>query len=466
MKTIKMISVAIGILMSQAFFANAGYFNSTPLPRCEVQITSQLSRGSENNDVLILQNVLVRSGFLHASPNGYFGYQTEAAVRYFQSVNGISATGVVGPLTRNAINERLCDIDVVGVGGSYENVYADGVTYVSPEDPFVQVITPQPSSEAFVYTTPQEKTSFLSSVTGTVSSAVNSLFTPQTQNISPIVTSQNVLNPATVTVSPNSSAINPIHSTQVIYAPSVGYTYGITPESASVTVTSPLPNTTFKEGDTVNVRWYTSNLKSTTFTISIENNVSRQSKVIGMTSGNSYTFTLSSDILNDICSGVCTNNQTGSFKIVLSTQAVDIAGNTSTLKASVAQVTITRTPILSGVSITTSKTPVNSGDGFKLYTNIPRGASWDAYLTGNYSIRVRAVCPSSTSVSIAGVSCGNDFVIPFAPSYFQQEIPTSIINTSWFRQTVVFELTVTNLSGDIIGTNSVNVIVNGTPFSW
>ena len=464
MKTIKMISVAVGILATQAFFASAGYFNTTPLPRCEVQITSQLSRGSENNDVLILQNLLVRAGFLHAVPNGYFGYQTESAVRYFQAVNGISATGIVGPSTRNAVNERLCDIDVAGMGVSYENVYADGVTYVSPEDPFVQVITPQPSGESFIYTTPQEKTSsFLSSVLGTVASTVSSLATTNT-TISPVTVTSNHL---PVTTNNNvSSAITPIRSTQVIYSPAVGYTYGITPESASVTVTSPAPNSTFKEGDTVNVRWYTTNLKNTTFTLSLENTISGQNKVITTTTGSSHTFTLTPDLLNDVCSGICTNNQTGSFKIVLSTPASDIAGNISTLKASVAQVTTTRTPILSGVSITTSRSPVNSGDPFKLYVNIPRGASWDAYATGNYSIRIRPVCPSSVTASVAGAQCGTDFVIPFAPSYFQQEIPTNIINTSWFKQTVTFELTVLNLAGTTIGTNSVNVVVNGTPFSW
>lgn len=463
MKTIKMISITVGVLATQAFFASAGYFNTTPLPRCEVQITSQLSRGSENNDVLILQNLLVRAGFLHAVPNGYFGYQTEAAVRRFQAVNRISTTGVVGPSTRNAVNERLCDFDVVGLGGSYENVYSDGVTYVSSEDPFVQVITPQPTNEPFIYTTPQEKTSlFLSSVLGTVASTISSLVTTNT-TISPVVTP----NPVQATIDTQvSSTITPVHSTQIVYSPSVGYTYGVIPESASVTVTSPAPNTVFKEGDTVTVRWYTTNLKNTTFTLSLENIISGQNKVITTTTGSSYTFTLTPDLLNEVCSGICTNNQTGSFKIVLSTPASDIAGNISTLKASVAQVTITRTPILSGVSITTSRSPVNSGDPFKLYVNIPRGASWDAYTTGNYSIRIRPVCPSSVTASVAGAQCGTDFVIPFAPSYFQQEIPTNIINTSWFKQTVTFELTVLNLAGATIGTHSVNVVVNGTPFNW
>ncbi|MEN9881341.1 MAG: hypothetical protein RLZZ308_524 [Candidatus Parcubacteria bacterium] len=450
MKTIMMIAGVAGLVFSQIGLVSAGYFNTTPITRCEVQITRNLKRGSENNEVVILQNVLIRAGFLYANPNGYFGYQTESAVRRFQIDNSILGTGIVGPATRNALNERLCDHDVIGMGGSYEG-YSSGVTYVSPEDPFVQVVTPQ-ASEPFVYTTPQEQhsSSFLSSL---ITPVVSAIPTP-TQTV------------PSVTAPVSSSVINPISSTNIVYSPSVGYTYGITPQSGSVTVTSPLPNTTFREGDSVTVRWYTTNLKASTFSLLLENTISGQSKVIAVTSGTSHTFTLTPEILDVVCSGICNNVQTGAYRIVLTTPTTDIAGNMSTLRASVASVTITRTPALAQVSITTSKTPVNSGELFKLYLNIPRGASWNAYNSDTYSIHIRAICPSAVSVSVAGSACGTDFVIPFAPVYFQQEIPVTITNNSWYRQNVAFELRVMNTNGQTIGQAQTTVVTNGAPFNW
>jgi len=64
-----------------------------------------LSQGVRNNDVVELQNRLKDLGFFtfHTS-TGFFGPITRASVTAFQLANGIDPIGIVGPLTRAALN--------------------------------------------------------------------------------------------------------------------------------------------------------------------------------------------------------------------------------------------------------------------------------------------------------------------------------------------------------------------------
>jgi peptidoglycan hydrolase-like protein with peptidoglycan-binding domain len=457
MKKIIAIIGFFGLFASQMVTSSAAYFNSAPIVRCDVQITKTLQRGSENNDVYILQKMLVNAGFLNATPNGYFGYQTQAAVRNFQFNNGIRPTGTVGEVTRNAVNERLCDTDLIDntysygdTFGNYGYGYSVGTTYVTPTDPFVHVVTPQ-SSNPTVYATPQDL-SVASLPAITIASPYNAV-SANTFSPSPVVT---------ITSSPSSQ----VAGTGIVYNPSSGYTYGIIPQSGSVTVSSPVANSIYNEGDTVNVNWTTNNLQTSSFSIVLESNISGQRAIVATISGNSYSFVLTRELLDSVCAGTCNNNQQGSFKISVTTPTTDIAGINSTLRATVSPITIRRPLAPSAVSITTSKTPVNSGEVFKLYVNIPIGASWNAGLAGNYSVKVRALCGPNVSASIAGTPCGQDFVIPFAPTSFQQEIPASIINPTWYKQDVTFQLTVVNLAGQTIGVGETRVTANGAPFSW
>lgn len=67
-------------------------------------ITKTLSRGLKNDaQVRFLQTFLVSKGFLTATPDGNFGPMTEAAVKKFQTANGVSPLGIVGPQTRALI---------------------------------------------------------------------------------------------------------------------------------------------------------------------------------------------------------------------------------------------------------------------------------------------------------------------------------------------------------------------------
>ncbi len=65
----------------------------------------ELSLGSNGADVTALQDILSADGYLAlATPTGYFGVLTKAAVVKFQAAHSIRATGYVGPLTRAVLN--------------------------------------------------------------------------------------------------------------------------------------------------------------------------------------------------------------------------------------------------------------------------------------------------------------------------------------------------------------------------
>lgn len=435
MKKIIVIAGFISLFASAALNASAGYFNNVPTSTCSFAVDRNMRLGNRGDEVAVLQSILYSAGYFSATPNGYYGYQTKAAVKAFQMDNGIRATGSVGPQTREAIHELLCNNGNVS---SYNNGYTNslGVTVVAPTDPFVTVINP-PVQPPVVYATPQPTT-----------------YNPQP---APVIQMGSSYNPSQIA------------STQVIYSPQIGYTYGITPASGSVTVSSPVANTTYSEGDTVYVNWGTNNLATYTFNIVLESNISGQSKIVGTTSGNSYSFVLTKALLDSVCSGTCNNNQTGSFRIVVTTPTTDIAGNTSTLRAAIAPITIRRPLSAASVSIMGSKTPVNSGEVFKLYVNVPTTNVYgynNVDIYGTYSVRVRAICPASVATSIAGVSCGQEFIVPSTIINTQQEIPAVITNGTWYKQDVTFQVTVVNLANQVIGTAETKITVNATPFSF
>ena len=69
-----------------------------------------LTVGSTGADVVALQTALMNAGYnipaiaSGVAAPGYFGSQTQAAVKLFQAANGVPNTGFVGPLTRGVLN--------------------------------------------------------------------------------------------------------------------------------------------------------------------------------------------------------------------------------------------------------------------------------------------------------------------------------------------------------------------------
>jgi hypothetical protein len=80
--------------------------NGRVLGASNFKFTKTLRKGSKiKPDVLELQKILIARGFLAAdNATGFFGNMTLAAVKQYQTANKIEATGIVGPLTRAALN--------------------------------------------------------------------------------------------------------------------------------------------------------------------------------------------------------------------------------------------------------------------------------------------------------------------------------------------------------------------------
>ncbi|MFA5132350.1 MAG: peptidoglycan-binding domain-containing protein [Candidatus Paceibacterota bacterium] len=451
----------LGIMAQTATSSFAAYFNTDSIPRCDVQIINTLQVGSESKEVYVLQSLLSRAGYLYATPNGYFGFATKSAVKSFQRDNGVYATGSVGPMTLNAINERLCDADVrgdmlsyTGYGYSSYNGYSSGVTYVDAFDPYVRVVSPTPAVATVFGNPPTTTTPGTFTPSGTVPVSIPALTTG---------TYSNTTNYSTIPATTNTQ----IASTNVIYNPSAGYTYGIVPQSGVLTILTPLANSVYNEGDTVTLSWTTSNLTVTQYQILLENKSTNQSKVVAVTSTKSASFVLTKEVLDAVCSGACDNNNVGSFRIVIATPIVDIAGTVSTFRAAISPITINRPyTTFANVGITGSKNPVNSGEAFRLYVSVPTPVYNYTPSYNQYSFKIRAVCINNVQVSIAGVPCGQDFTMPVTSAYFQQEIPVMMTNTTWYRQNISFEINAFTSTGQLVGTASTTVSVNPAPFAW
>lgn len=458
MKKIISILGFFGILASSAVFASAAYFDQTPVAQCNTQITSNLQSGSRNDEVYTLQSMLKRGGYMYVEPNGYFGPSTKSALKRFQIDNAIYPTGYVGPATINAINERLCDNDIRGEYNSYDAYnyssysYSTGVTYVDKFDPYVKVVSPNPANPA-LYNNPP--------TTATIAYNVAQSSSPVTNTYSNSPVYSNVVIPTNIT-----PATTQVQSTNIIYSPYIGYTYGIVPQSGVLTITTPLTNSLYNEGDTVNLAWTTSNLNAHQYQILLENNSSRISKIVALTSTNAASFVLTKEILDYVCSGTCDNSNTGSFSLVITTPVTDIAGVNSTFRAAVSPITIKRPYYATAsVNIAGSKSPVNSAEVFKLYVNVPTLNTYNNNYP-QYSFKIHAICVNNVEVSIAGVPCGQDFSMPIYTSNFQQEIPARITNTTFYRQDVIFEITAINSNGALVGTARTTVTVNPAPYNW
>jgi peptidoglycan hydrolase-like protein with peptidoglycan-binding domain len=62
--------------------------------------TDKLRLGDRGEAVRVLQEQLIKAGYLEGQPNGYFGPFTADAVRRFQAENYLAASGIAGPTTR------------------------------------------------------------------------------------------------------------------------------------------------------------------------------------------------------------------------------------------------------------------------------------------------------------------------------------------------------------------------------
>lgn len=96
-----------------AVFIVNGSVLAQPSTCLNLSTTLRIGGSQTSTDVISLQNYLYSKGYLTVSPTGYFGRLTDLAVKKFQSENGISTVGIVGPITRAKIFELSCSSPAV-----------------------------------------------------------------------------------------------------------------------------------------------------------------------------------------------------------------------------------------------------------------------------------------------------------------------------------------------------------------
>ncbi|MGI6161457.1 MAG: peptidoglycan-binding domain-containing protein [Christensenellales bacterium] len=82
----------------------------TPEPPMVLEIPADqlpLKETQKSDSIKMMQEALVKLGYLESEPNGFFGAGTLAAVKKFQLDNGLLDDGIVGSATIEKINEAL-----------------------------------------------------------------------------------------------------------------------------------------------------------------------------------------------------------------------------------------------------------------------------------------------------------------------------------------------------------------------
>ncbi len=99
---------------------------------------TNLTVGSTGADVVALQTWLIANGYSipsvasGAAAKGYFGAQTQKAVKAYQTAKGIPSTGFVGPLTRGALNGAPVVAGSMTCPAGYECKPVAGTPSVAP----------------------------------------------------------------------------------------------------------------------------------------------------------------------------------------------------------------------------------------------------------------------------------------------------------------------------------------------
>jgi peptidoglycan hydrolase-like protein with peptidoglycan-binding domain len=112
--------------------------SSTTCTNLTVNMTFGAKDSTTSGQVSDLQFFLNDKGYLKTDPTGYFGSATLAAVKAFQGDNGITPNGVVGPMTRGAVNAAGCGggqatqgVSPTSSGASGTAVTGSGTTYTN-----------------------------------------------------------------------------------------------------------------------------------------------------------------------------------------------------------------------------------------------------------------------------------------------------------------------------------------------
>ncbi len=95
------------LILKVYFFTSMAHFKSIFIFYEGRKGMEYLNIGMQSPYVSMLQLALIRSGFLSGEPDGYFCELTQNAVKVFQTVNRLDATGITGPKTWAALSPYL-----------------------------------------------------------------------------------------------------------------------------------------------------------------------------------------------------------------------------------------------------------------------------------------------------------------------------------------------------------------------
>lgn len=101
----KKLLIIISLIFVFAFTFTGLNMTNKPKIIGQREITTQAATTTAENRTI--QTKLKRWGYYNGAVDGIYGSQTRAAVRYFQSKNGLAVDGIVGPQTAAALGMTL-----------------------------------------------------------------------------------------------------------------------------------------------------------------------------------------------------------------------------------------------------------------------------------------------------------------------------------------------------------------------
>lgn len=100
--------------------------NSIQVSASCVDLPSNLYKGDENDDVLKLQNFLVKKGLLTAVPNSYYGVGTTQAVKDYQEMKDLKQSGNTLDMMREEIKNETCVYQDIASSETSQTIYPEG----------------------------------------------------------------------------------------------------------------------------------------------------------------------------------------------------------------------------------------------------------------------------------------------------------------------------------------------------
>ena len=389
---------------------NYGNYSDT----CEETIDRTLSVGSSGEDVATMQDYLFDQDFLQSQPNSHYGYATKNAVKLFQSRYGIKATGTVGTQTRNLLNNLIC-------GGD------DHASHIGINARVTEIAPTKTNTSIYPY----------SIVNSNVNTVPSNYPVSRTPLVAPPINNY------------------PYQANQPVYPVTVN-------RAPTMTILIPLDKSFYNEGDVIPATWVTSNMNVSHYSIMLTNTSTGLEKQIAALPGSltSYKVSLTKEILDAVCAGAtaCTGINANSYRMYIVAYYQTEGGELS-IKAYADQMRVNRPQTLAQVILTPSKNPVTAGETITLYGYVPNTPVFAQYQSLYW--KVRAICQSGVTLTINGLSCGNDVYVYQSNINTSPQMTVQVGGNMWGPSEVTFEASVLSYyGGQELGRASTKILVN------